>query len=156
MCCTTWKYDNRNICIISFWVFFMTEWSFSQNIFLITKHLDLIFYRLLTWFHLRGKNRNNGQIPHKWKVGLFCQHTKQGQLDRTLAKGFQRFKNALLSFGKKDQGTTTSCIWTRTWGKWGGELDSTCELACSNAHNTHWRGPSALQTERKTPLATGG
>ena len=118
----------------------MTEWSFSQNIFLITKHLDLIFYRLLTWFHLRGKNRNNGQIPQKWKVGLFCQHTKQGQLDRTPANGFQRFKNAFLLFGKKDQGTTTSCIWTNIWGKWasisqrGGEIDSTCEPACSNAH----------------------
>lgn len=74
----------------------MTEWSFSQSIFLITKHLDLIFYRLLTWFHLRDKNENNGQIPHKWKVGLFCQHTKQGQLDRTPAKASSASKMPII------------------------------------------------------------
>lgn len=82
----------------------MTEWSFSQNIFLITKHLDLIFYHLLTWFHLRGKNRNNGQIPQKWKVGLFCQRTKQGQLDTAPAKGSRASKMPFYCSARKIKG----------------------------------------------------
>lgn len=120
----------------------MTEWSFSQNIFLITNHLDLIFYHLLTWFHFRGRNRNNGQILHKWRVGLLCQHTKHGQPDKTPAKGFQHFRNALLPFGNRNRGTTANCIWTSIWGQWvsaaqrGGKLDSTLDAAGSSTNNT--------------------
>lgn len=70
----------------------MTKWSFSQNIVLIINHLDLIFYYLLPWFHFKGRNKNKEQILHKWRVGLFCQHTKKGQLDKPQEKASNTLK----------------------------------------------------------------
>lgn len=150
--CTIWKCDNRNIYIILFWAFSMTKWSFSQKIFLITNHLDLIVYHLLTCFYLKGKKERKGKF-YKWRVGLFCQHTKKGQPDKTPAKGFQNFKNALLSFGKREQAPyewvsreNESALRTEE-ESWTLHLN----LHSSNTNSTHSKERRALEANEQFP-----
>ena len=73
---------------------------------LITNHLDLIFHHLLTWFHLRGRHKKKGQILHKWRVGLFCQHAKKRfcSLTKPQQKASSTFKMAHCHLAREIRG----------------------------------------------------
>ena len=118
---------------------------------LITNHLDLIFHHLLTWFHLRGRHKKKGQILHKWRVGLFCQHAKKRfcSLTKPQQKASNTFKMAHCHLAREIRG----------WQQAGSEqlcgesasaqhTEEECWTARFNLHVATW---TALVQENEEP-----
>lgn len=81
----------------------MTKWSFSQNIFLIINHLDLIFYHLLTCFYLNGRKKNRKENSTNGEWGSFANILKKDSQKKLQQKDSKTLKMSYYHLARQNK-----------------------------------------------------